>query len=190
MAPVLTFSLLTIIAKAKNEQSLLVAQAFTSLTVLSLLGTPIVMFVQIVPMIVATVASFSRIQDFLASGSVVRQRLRQSELAPAQLISRGTNKSKDPAIHMTELQSDTVILSVENGTFGWKPEVPVLRNINFSVQKSKFVAIVGPVGSGKSTLLKALLEEIPFSEGIVRRTSTVAFCDQNPCLDNQHDFAS
>jgi len=184
MAPVLTFSLFTIIAKVKNEQSLLIAQAFTSLTVLSLLGTPIVIFVQIIPMIVATIASFSRIQDFLASGSVTHQRLRQSELAPAQIIPSGTNESKDPDICMTKLKSDAVILSVENGTFGWKPEIPVLRNININVQKRKFVAIIGPVGSGKSTLLKALLEEIPFSEGIIHRNSTVAFSDQNPWITN------
>jgi ABC-type Mn2+/Zn2+ transport system ATPase subunit len=73
-----------------------------------------------------------------------------------------------------------VILSVENGMFGWKSEILVLWNINFNEQKSKFVAIVGPVGGSKLTLLKALLEEIPISEGIIHRPSRVAFCDQNP----------
>ncbi|KAH8589962.1 hypothetical protein B0O99DRAFT_315583 [Bisporella sp. PMI_857] len=48
LAPVLTLSLCTIIAKVKIEQSLPVSQAFASLTVLSLLGAPLVMFVQIV----------------------------------------------------------------------------------------------------------------------------------------------
>jgi ATP-binding cassette subfamily C (CFTR/MRP) protein 1 len=126
MALVLTFSLFTIIPNVKNEQSLLIAQAPTSLTVLSLLGTPIVMFVQIVPLIVATIASFSRIQDFLISASVTHQRSRQSELTPAQAISSRTKESKYPGIYMTELQSDVVILSVKNGTFGWKSEIPVL----------------------------------------------------------------
>src|ERR1700730_13870097 len=35
-------------------------------------------------------------------------------------------------------------------------EVPALRGISFSVQKSEFVSVVGPSGSGKSTLFYLL----------------------------------
>ena len=34
--------------------------------------------------------------------------------------------------------------------------VPVLKDINFSIQKGEFVAIMGPSGSGKSTLMNIL----------------------------------
>lgn len=34
--------------------------------------------------------------------------------------------------------------------------VPVLQNINFSINKGEFVAIIGPSGSGKSTLMNIL----------------------------------
>lgn len=34
--------------------------------------------------------------------------------------------------------------------------VPVLRNINFTINKGEFVAIIGPSGSGKSTLMNIL----------------------------------
>lgn len=35
-------------------------------------------------------------------------------------------------------------------------EIPILKNINFQVNKGEFVSIVGPSGSGKSTLLNIL----------------------------------
>ena len=37
-----------------------------------------------------------------------------------------------------------------------KLDVPALRNVNFSIEKGEFVAIVGPSGSGKSTLFYIL----------------------------------
>jgi len=35
-------------------------------------------------------------------------------------------------------------------------QAPVLKNINFAIQKGEFVAIIGPSGSGKSTLMHIL----------------------------------
>ena len=171
----------------KHQQSLLVAQAFTSLTVLSLIGTPIIMFVQIVPMLFATIASFQRIQDFLSSGSNSQphQSVSLSKSASVKFIQVGSSNSKNnPSLELDYLRGDTSTLSVANGTFGWSSGHPVLRNINLNVSRCNFVAVVGPVGSGKSTLLKALLGELPMSEGVVERPSRLAFCDQNAWITN------
>ena len=43
-----------------------------------------------------------------------------------------------------------------------KIPVPVLKNINFSMEEGEYVAIMGPSGSGKSTFLRSLNRlEIP-----------------------------
>src|SRR5262249_4191294 len=45
----------------------------------------------------------------------------------------------------------------EDVTFGYDPEIAVLKNVSFSMRPGETVAIVGPTGSGKSTILRLLL---------------------------------
>jgi ATP-binding cassette subfamily B protein len=42
-------------------------------------------------------------------------------------------------------------------SFGYRPETPVLSDINFSVRGGEAIGIVGPSGAGKSTLVQLLL---------------------------------
>jgi ATP-binding cassette subfamily B protein len=44
----------------------------------------------------------------------------------------------------------------ENVTFGYDPNVPVVKNISFTLENSKKLAIVGPTGAGKSTIINLL----------------------------------
>jgi len=50
------------------------------------------------------------------------------------------------------------VIEVENLSFSYDPRVvePLLKNLNFSVEKGDFLTIVGPNGSGKTTLFKLL----------------------------------
>lgn len=37
-------------------------------------------------------------------------------------------------------------------TFGYNPAHPILKNVSFTVEGGKTLALVGPTGSGKSTV--------------------------------------
>jgi ABC-type multidrug transport system fused ATPase/permease subunit len=44
----------------------------------------------------------------------------------------------------------------ENVSFGYDPQVPVLKGISFTLTREKKLAIVGPTGAGKSTIINLL----------------------------------
>jgi subfamily B ATP-binding cassette protein MsbA len=47
-------------------------------------------------------------------------------------------------------------VTFENVSFGYEPEVPVLRDISFTIGAGQMVGVVGPTGSGKSTLVSLI----------------------------------
>jgi len=48
-------------------------------------------------------------------------------------------------------------LKIEDVTFGYRPDRPILFDITFSVSEGESIGIVGPTGAGKSTLIQLLL---------------------------------
>jgi zinc transport system ATP-binding protein len=56
------------------------------------------------------------------------------------------------------------ILKTENLNFEY-PDTPVLRDVNFALQKGDFLGIIGANGAGKSTLIKLILKILPLSQG-------------------------
>jgi len=44
-------------------------------------------------------------------------------------------------------------VSFQNVSFGYDPDVPILKNLNLDIQPGEVVAFVGPSGAGKSTLI-------------------------------------
>lgn len=47
-------------------------------------------------------------------------------------------------------------VSIENLTFGYKPDEPVLKDISFQMEPGTVTAVVGPSGGGKTTLFSML----------------------------------
>lgn len=53
----------------------------------------------------------------------------------------------------------------DNVSFGYEPNVPVLKHINFTLTPHKKLAIVGPTGAGKSTIINLLTRFYDPTEG-------------------------
>jgi ABC-type multidrug transport system fused ATPase/permease subunit len=78
-------------------------------------------------------------------------------------------------------------MDIKDAKFGWEQEKYVLQNMTTQIMRSALTIVVGTVGSGKSTFCKALLGEIPFSEGEVKLDKSfphVGVCEQTAFLSN------
>ena len=58
--------------------------------------------------------------------------------------------SKEDAKPMPEVKGN---VEFKNVTFGYKKDVDVLKNVDFSVAQGETIALVGPTGAGKSTVV-------------------------------------
>lgn len=82
----------------------------------------------------------------------------QSAMAAAERIfeTLDTRPEVTDASDAIELPRVKGRIAFQNVSFGYNPNDPVLRNIEFNVEPGKTLAIVGPTGAGKSTLVRLL----------------------------------
>ncbi|WP_306148304.1 MULTISPECIES: ABC transporter ATP-binding protein [unclassified Roseibium] len=59
------------------------------------------------------------------------------------------------------------VLSVDNLTAGYVPDLPILRDVSLTAEREKLTVIIGPNGAGKSTLIKAVIGLLPVSRGSI-----------------------
>jgi ATP-binding cassette, subfamily B, multidrug efflux pump len=64
--------------------------------------------------------------------------------------------------------SSATAFSFDHVSFEYKPGVPVLHDVTFSVRRGEKVAVVGPTGAGKTTLAALLLRLYDATDGVVR----------------------
>jgi ATP-binding cassette subfamily B protein len=62
-------------------------------------------------------------------------------------------------------RSVTGRVELENVSFRYLPEVPLIEDLNLVVEPGKTVAIVGPTGAGKTTLVNLLMRFYEIDEG-------------------------
>jgi ABC-type bacteriocin/lantibiotic exporter with double-glycine peptidase domain len=169
ISPPLTF--------AFAQHTLNASTMFTGLSFLTLLTQPPSQLFQAIPDLVSGLACLGRIQAFL-------------ELEPRQdyrqpLVEAQSCRTEKSSKQLNLKPTDCIV--IRDANFGWKAEKFVLNNINTQIPASSLTMVIGPVGSGKSTFCKALLGEIPFSQGSVVMTTFpchVGFCEQTAFLWN------
>jgi ATP-binding cassette subfamily B protein len=74
-------------------------------------------------------------------------------------------KDVDPA---TAAQGAGVAFALDNVTFSYKPEAPVLREVTLAANVGEKVALVGATGAGKSTVASLLLRLYDVTAGAVK----------------------
>lgn len=62
-----------------------------------------------------------------------------------------------------------------------KKELFALKDIEFSIKKGSFTAIIGQVGSGKSSLLSAILGEMQLREDKIKQKCKVNISEEQVC---------
>ncbi|KAK9786665.1 hypothetical protein SCARD494_11156 [Seiridium cardinale] len=176
-----TFTVFAIVAKVSGSGTLGISQAFTSLSLLGILITPVGLLVSCFNNIVQAVSCLDRIQDFLLIEKRIDYRTRMPSSRTSSHEEKGSSRSGDkPA---------DALIAVKEGTFGWDKaqDKPILKDISLEVRSSTLNLVVGPVASGKSTLLKSFLGETYLYSGSVHVAGMgdVAYCDQEAWILNQ-----
>ncbi|WP_276352058.1 ABC transporter ATP-binding protein [Cohnella caldifontis] len=85
------------------------------------------------------------IQSTIASAERVFELLDEPEEVP---------EAADDAARIAEPKGD---VSLQNVTFGYSDEAPVIEGMNIDVKRGQTIAIVGPTGAGKTTLVNLLM---------------------------------
>jgi ATP-binding cassette, subfamily C (CFTR/MRP), member 1 len=186
LAPVVTFAIYVIISVFWKHESLLTAQAFTSLALISLLTTPVIVFIQALPRVIECTNCFCRIQEYCNYG-LKSEAL--SEIYDLQDVAGGTvilQHSTPNEVESAQSSPENLAISFKGQSFGWKENEPsILRDLHIAIKRRSITAIVGQVGSGKSTLLQSILgETIASLAERQKATTSVAYCSQEPWLEN------
>lgn len=180
LAPIATFVVYTIIALKKHDQSILAAKAFTSMSLISLVTTPVLTFIQAIPAVIQGVGCFDRIQKYCS-----KQHAQDNSENP----DAGENlQDESPgSFKMDKLRPDGSVIEFKGQDFGWdKNASPVLHNVRLKIPDGLITMIVGPIGCGKSTLIESILgDTLTAGDRSGTNLSSVAYCAQIPWIQSR-----
>ncbi|KAJ5756916.1 ABC transporter integral membrane type 1 [Penicillium nucicola] len=185
LAPYAVFLLYTIIAVTRHDTQILTTQAFTTLSLISILTSPLMLFIQSLPTMTQSIGCFDRIQNYCL-------RERSFELIPTQTKSESPigdtielSKVSPATAHGISVPCDKLV-SFHNTSISWTAGTSaVLHDLTFSIPKCKIVMVVGPVGCGKSALLDTIMGQTQIDRGTMSlRPERIAYSPQIPWIMN------
>ncbi|CEJ82215.1 hypothetical protein VHEMI02292 [[Torrubiella] hemipterigena] len=152
-----------------------ISQIFTTVAYVTMVTSPLIVFLQWVPTFFAALASIQRIQSFLLTPD--RHDFREV---------RSANRMQTKCSENGPVLEGTPSIQIIGGNFGWKEDKLTLRDINTDIPAG-LTLLVGPIASGKTTFCRVLLGEVPFASGQVifnADTKRIPYCDQTAFLTN------
>jgi subfamily B ATP-binding cassette protein MsbA len=107
---------------------------------------------------------FKPVQDLAKMTNTIAQTAVGVERIRAILEADDVIPERSGAYEPKRLEGEIAFERVE---FGYAKEAPVLRGVNFVIQKGQIVGIVGPTGSGKSTVVSLIPRFYDINAGAV-----------------------
>ncbi len=86
------------------------------------------------------------------------------------------------AVASTGVPAGRVLLTMQDVSFGYRRDAPVVSRFSLTITGPERIAIEGPNGSGKTTILKLAAGLLEPCEGAVERPVRLALLDQNVAL--------
>ncbi|OJJ78094.1 hypothetical protein ASPBRDRAFT_50885 [Aspergillus brasiliensis CBS 101740] len=181
-APFATFAIYTIIAVVKDDRTLLSSQAFTSLSLISLVTNPLLNFIQAIPSVRQAMACYLRIEEYCENETGM---LSTRTVSPTPSVT-SDNIAVELQSFQPKSESEIVPICFERANIAWSQSGECkLHDITLCV-KPGVTMLIGPVGSGKSTLLSSILGETVVKSGDMRVADRqVAYCSQVPWIANE-----
>ncbi|MFK9091654.1 ABC transporter ATP-binding protein [Bacillus salipaludis] len=91
----------------------------------------------------------------------------QSGVAGAERVFEIIDEQEEPADspNAVTLENPKGHVVFENVSFGYRPDVPILKNVSFEANVGSSTALVGPTGAGKTTIVNLLTRFYDVTEG-------------------------
>lgn len=100
--------------------------------------------------------------------------LLQSGIAGAERVFEVLDEREEPldAEHAKALERIQGEVVFDQVSFGYRPDVPILKNISFTAKPGSSTALVGPTGAGKTTIVNLLTRFYDVTGGSIRIDGT------------------
>ncbi|ATY61624.1 ABC multidrug [Cordyceps militaris] len=149
---------------------MLASKVFPTLTVVSLIQTPLANSLNIYPLVTSMNSCFLRIEDFLGTSERVDSRVK-------------VNSSGTPTSSSMPLNGHVRFNSADLAKHGMTE--PIIRGANFELPHGSITPIIGRIGSGKSTIVEAILGHGQVLGGSVQvDVDGISYCAQSVWLQD------